>query len=105
VQLGLLAAILLGRFDATGLLVRDPSGRKMLLGALVMSAGVLGAHLLACMALNRLVPPGDEARRTRRLVLSWLLEGTLFPMFYLPVVLVIFVGPPVVRVIEALTRP
>jgi hypothetical protein len=104
-QLGLLGAILLGSFDATGFLFRDPRGQKMLFGALVLTAGVLGAHLLACMALNRLVPPGDEARSTRRYVLSWLLEGALFPMFYLPLVLVLFVGPPVIRVMEALARP
>ena len=105
VQLGLLGAILLGSSDAARLLFRDPRGQKLLLGALILTAGVLGAHLLACVALNRLVPPGDETRRTRRLVLSWLLEGALFPMFYLPLVLVLFLGPPVIRVMGALTQP
>ncbi len=105
VQLGLLGAILLGGSDATRFLIHDPRGQKLLFGALVLTAGVLGAHLLACMALNRLVPPGDEARRTRRRVLSWMLEGALFPLFYLPLVLVLFIGPPVIRVLGALARP
>ena len=105
VQLGLLGGILLGNLDTLSLLARDPRGRNMVVGALVFTAVVLGANLLSCVALNRLVPPGDETRRTRRLVLSWLLEGALFPMFYLPLVLVLFIGPPVLRVIEALTPP
>jgi hypothetical protein len=49
--------------------------------------------------------PGDEARRTRRRVLLWLLEGALFPMFYLPLVLVLFIGPPVMRLMQALAQP
>jgi hypothetical protein len=105
VQLGLLGAILLGSSEATRLLLHDQRGQKLLLGALVLTAGVLGAHLLACIALNRMVPPGDETRRTRRRVLSWLLEGALLPMFYLPLVLVLFIGPPVIRVIGALAQP
>jgi hypothetical protein len=105
VQVGLLGGILLGSFDATSLLFRDRLGQRLLLGALVLTAGVLGAHVLACLALNRLVPPRDEARRTRRRVLSWLLEVALFPMAYLPLVLVLFIGPPVLRVIGALAQP
>jgi hypothetical protein len=109
VQLGLLAALLLVmrlvNVEGTSLLVRDPRGQKLLIGALALTAGVLGAHLLACAALNRLAPPGDEARATRRRVLSWLLEGALFPLLYLPLVLVLFIGPPVLRILEALTRP
>jgi hypothetical protein len=105
VEVGLLGAILMGSFDATRFLLGDHRGQKLLLGALVLTAGVLGAHVLACMTLNRLVPPGDEARRTRRRVLSWLLEIALFPMFFLPFTIVLFMGPPVIRVIEALARP
>jgi len=105
VQLALLAGILLGSTDATSILVHDPRGQKMLFGAFVLTAGVLGANLLACMLLNRLVPPGDETRRARRYVLTWMLEGALVPMFYLPLVIVLLVGPPVIRVMEALTQP
>lgn len=108
-QLGLLAAFLLVMLrvnvEGTSLLFRDPRGQKLLAGALVLTAGVLGAHLLACVALNRLAPPGDEALRTRRRVLSWLVEGALFVLFYLPAVLVLLIGPPVLRVMEALARP
>src|SRR6516162_5339722 len=43
VQLGLLGAILLGSSDAARLLFRDPRGQKLLFGALVLTAGVLGA--------------------------------------------------------------
>ena len=105
VQLGLFGVILLGSHNATRLLFHDPRGQRLLIGALVLTAGVLGAHILACMALNRLVPAGDEARKTTRYVLSWLLEGAFFPMFYLPLVLVLFIGPPVLRVMEALAKP
>jgi hypothetical protein len=105
VQLGLLGGILLGNLDTLSLLARDPRGRNMVVGALVFTAVVLGANLLSCVALNRLVPPEDEKRRARRLALTWLLEGALFPLSYLPLVLVLFIGPPVLRVIEALTPP
>jgi hypothetical protein len=97
--------MLLGSFNGSSLLLRDHRGQKLLLGALVLTAGVLGAHVLACMALNRLAPPGDEARRTRRRVLTWLLEIALFPMFFLPLTIAMFMGPPVIRVMDALTRP
>jgi hypothetical protein len=105
VQLGLLGAILLGSSEATRLLIRDHRGQKLLLGALILTAGVLGAHLLGCIVLNRLAPPGEAARRVRRRVLSWLLEAALLPMFYLPVVLALFIGPPVIRVMGALAQP
>jgi hypothetical protein len=77
----------------------------MLFGAFVLTARMLGAHILGCMALNHLAPPGDEARRTRRRVLTWLLEGALLPMFYLPLVFVLFICPPVIRVMGALAQP
>ncbi len=105
VQLALFAGILLGSRDAATFLARDHRGLNLLVAALVLTALVLGTHVLACMVLNRLVPPGDAARRTRRRVLSWALEVALFPMSYLPLLLVLFIGPPVLRVLGALTQP
>jgi hypothetical protein len=105
VQVGLLGGILLASYEAGSLVFRDSRGHRMLFGALVLATIVLGANLLACVVVNRLAPPGDEGRRLRRLVLSWLLEGALIPMYFLPPVLVLVIGPPVLRVLDALMQP
>lgn len=109
VQFGLLGVILLVmllvNFEGTSLLFRDPLGRKMLLQAMTLLACGLALHLLACAALNQLAPPGDEALRARRRVLSWLLESAYFLIFYLPVVFVLVVGPAALTIMDALARP
>ncbi len=104
-QLGILGGILLGNFSATSLLLHDPRGQRMMVGASVPMTVVLAVHLIGCAILNRLVPPDNPAYKGRRAVLSWMLEGALFPMFYLPIVIVLLVGPPVLRVMESLTQP
>ncbi len=99
-----MVGLVLGSLDTFAFLERNAGGHNLLVGALVLTAGALAANLLACVGLNRLVPPEDAARRGRRLVLSWLLEGALIPMSYLPLVMVLLIGPPVLRVMDALTR-
>ncbi len=107
--LGLPAALLLVLlavdYQRTSLLFRDPLGQKMLTAAGALLVVGLGLHLPACVALNRVAPPGNDGLRARRMVLSFLLEGTHFLFFCLPAVFVLLVGPAAVTITRTLAQP
>jgi hypothetical protein len=109
VQVGLLAALLgvllAVNYARTSLLFSDPLGQKMLTSAGVLLALGLVLQLLVCVILNHVAPVEDETLKTRRFVLSLLLEVAHLLLFYLPAVFVLLVGPSAIEILRSMTHP
>jgi hypothetical protein len=107
-QLGLLGALLVGvlLFNAEGarLLLHTRPGKKMLAGAAVLLGCGLGLLVLASAVLNRWAPAGEPNLKTRGVLLSCLLEAAWLPVFYLPAVSVLLVGPSALQIAQTLAR-
>jgi hypothetical protein len=97
-----MGGLLLTRFDYTTILFTHPQGKKMLLMGLVLAVFGMAVEMGLWLALNRFCPPWDQTRRIIRLGLIWTLGAMFFVLFYLPLVIVLIVGPATIRVSETL---